>query len=86
MDSFCSECRDKNIVDGFKVITIFQAIGDVHRKTIKEWCKNCLTKYANINGGYNSTYMPKLRDTNIDKYNEFIKSDKFITQELRSKE
>lgn len=74
----CSVCNERNIVEGYKLITFFQAVGDVRKQTTTQWCKECLSKYANINGGYNSTYMPKLRDTKIDEYNEVIKSDKFI--------
>ena len=70
----CCNCKNRNTVQGYKEVLI----GSRHNRTVKEWCKECLTKYANTSIKYNDGYMPKLRSTNIKEYLEVIADFNFI--------
>lgn len=76
----CWNCKGRNIVKGYIERTI-----NKHNSTTKQWCRKCLTKYANTNMKYTGDHMPKLRDTNIDKYNEAINDYRFIPLASRMK-
>ena len=65
----CTECRSRAVVQGFML---------KRRGKIIRWCQSCLTTNAERQVVYASSRLPKLRQTNIKKYNEVINSDLFI--------
>jgi|TARA_R100000152_G_scaffold15845_1_gene7532 transposase-like protein len=73
----CSICRVKHIIKDYKLY-------NTNTKETTYWCKECLTSFSEeVNyGDYKTT---KLRDTNIDKYNEAINDYKFIPIAFRMK-
>ena len=83
MPILCRVCRNKNIVEGYKLVEINKFNrNDFQKETvITQWCKECLTKYANSNTKFFSDYIhTKLRDTNIEEYNSVVNSHEFIAE------
>ena len=75
----CTICRTRNTVTEYSITTVTK-----ENKTKKEYCKECLKTYSEeLNYGDNKT--TKLRDTNIDKYNEAINDYRFIPLAFRMK-
>ncbi len=68
----CSICKNRNIVKEYKLY-------NTNTKEITQWCQECLTKYATKNM-LMANYMPKLRDTNIEQYNDTINDIRFIAE------
>ena len=79
----CSVCRKRKVVDGYIERVFYETVGKSRKVTTKMWCQECLTKYANKTVKFDSNYMPKLRDTDIDEYNAMISSDEFIAEAFK---
>mgnify|MGYP003143426350 FL=1 len=75
----CSECRTNNITKDYRETTVTK-----HNTKTKYYCKDCLTSYAE-NTNHGRTTKTRLRDTNIDKYNEAINDYRFIPLAFRMK-
>tara|TARA_R110002020_G_scaffold34137_2_gene104196 strand:- start:897 stop:1208 length:312 start_codon:yes stop_codon:yes gene_type:complete len=75
----CTICRTRNTVNEYSITTVTK-----ENITKKQYCKECLKTYSEeLNyGDYKTT---KLRDTNIDKYNEAINDYRFIPIAFRMK-
>ena len=75
----CHECRTNQVMFGFK------------RKTnlgVFYWCKKHLNKFISslpTNNDYHSrtNKVRKLRDTNIERYNDIVHSVNFVAQTYR---
>jgi len=79
MPILCSICKIKNTVEGYKLVEVNKPNKNFHKETvITQWCQACLNKYAVSYKTFKIQAMPKLRDTDIKKYNEMLNSTPFI--------
>ena len=62
------------MVEGYEEVSILY-----NHRYKKQWCQECLTKYA-TKDMLVANYMPKLRDTNIEEYNQVKNSEEFISE------
>tara|TARA_B100000519_G_scaffold200564_1_gene214023 strand:- start:218 stop:517 length:300 start_codon:yes stop_codon:yes gene_type:complete len=74
----CTICKSRNIVTGYT-----ETILTKHKRVTKVYCQEHLTTYARTMEKSNHT--GKLRDTNIDKYNEVKNNINFIPLAYRMK-
>lgn len=66
----CSVCKKRGVAKGYSLTKLFHLEDNTQLRNITKWCNECLTEYADtIATGYRH-YTPKLRDTNIKKYND----------------
>ncbi len=72
------------MVDGYTERTVNSTSGKNLLITSRKWCQECLTKYASKQER-RASYMPKLRDTKIDKYLEVVNGFDFIPYAFRWK-
>ena len=73
----CSVCRSSKVVEGYKETTLIRTVRNEEKTRTKKWCQDCLTEYASKQER-RASYMPKLRDTKIDKYLEVVNAFNFI--------
>ncbi len=70
----CHKCNSNQVIDGYSE----RIIARFGKNVIKYFCQKCLTDYSNMQSGFRSEYVPKLRDTKIEKYLETINDYNFI--------
>ena len=74
----CIECKSKAVIQGYREVKLYYSKGDRRKRSTKEWCKDCLTKYAHASIKFALIDMPKLRDTNIKEYHENYQSGIYL--------
>jgi len=84
MTDLCIDCKSRNVVEGYVERKFIPTMRGKKLIQIKKWCQDCLTEYANKQER-RASYMPKLRDTKIDKYLEVVNDYDFIPYAFRWK-
>ena len=80
LSNICSVCKKRGVATGYSLTKLFHLEDKTQKKAVTKWCHECLKTYAKHQVKTFRNYMPKLRDTNIAKYNETIADVRFIAE------